>query len=112
MRKGQEVTILLGAANRDPEVYSDPDVFNIHRKSTTDHLAFSSGIHYCVGAPLARLEATLAFSMLAERMPGLRLAGPVQRRNSTLIRGPLRVPVSVAPAPAGQAAATPARAVP
>jgi cytochrome P450 len=112
VRKGQEVTILLGAANRDPEVYSDPDVFNVHRKSTTDHLAFSSGIHYCVGAPLARLEATLAFSILAERMPGLRLTGPVQRRNSTLIRGPLRVPVSAEPAPAVQAAATPACAVP
>jgi cytochrome P450 len=93
VRKGQEVTILLGAANRDPDVYPDPRAFDIHREFATDHLAFSSGIHYCMGAPLARLEATIAFSALARRMPGLSLAGPVQRRSSGIIRGPLRVPV-------------------
>ena len=98
VRKGQEVTTLLGAANRDPEAYQQPDIFDIHRESATDHLAFSSGIHYCLGAPLARLEASIAFRMLAERMPGLYLAGPVQRRNSTTIRGPLRIPVGIAPA--------------
>lgn len=102
VRTGQEVTTLLGAANRDPEVYDNPDVFDIHRKTSTEHLAFSSGIHYCVGAPLARLEATIAVRMLAERMPALHRTGPVRRRNSTLIRGPLHVPVSAGPAPAGQ----------
>ena len=105
VRKGQEVTTLLGAANRDPEAYDQPDVFDIHRETTSDHLAFSSGIHYCLGAPLARLEASIAFSMLAERMPGLYLTGPVQRRNSTTIRGPLRIPVGVAQVPAVRAAA-------
>jgi cytochrome P450 len=90
VRQGQEVSVLIGAANRDPEAYQRPDVFDIHRVATAEHLAFAGGIHYCPGAPLARLEATIAFSMLAERIPGLRRTGPVQRRNSTLIRGPLR----------------------
>jgi cytochrome P450 len=100
VRMGQEVTTLLGAANRDPLVYENPDVFDIHRETGAEHLAFSSGIHYCVGAPLARLEATIAFRMLAERMPGLRRTAPVQRRNATLIRGPLHIPVSAGEAPA------------
>ena len=98
--KGQEVTTLLGAANRDPLVYENPDVFDIHREPGAEHLAFSSGIHYCIGAPLARLEATIAFRMLAEQMPGLRRTGPARRRNATVIRGPLHVPVSAGRAPA------------
>jgi cytochrome P450 len=94
VRQGQRVVTLIGGANRDPEVYPDPGTFNIHREAAADHLAFSSGIHYCLGQPLARLEATIALRMLAERMPGLAPAGPVQLRNTTTIRGPLHLPVS------------------
>ena len=108
VRKGQTVLTLIGGANRDPEVYGEPGRFDIHREPAAEHLAFSSGIHYCLGQPLARLEATIALRMLAERMPGLSLAGPVRRRRTTLIRGPLRLPVAagrVRAAPGRQAAA-------
>jgi P450-derived glycosyltransferase activator len=93
VRRGQLVVTLIGAANRDPEVYDDPDTFDVERAPAADHLAFSTGIHYCLGQALARLEATVALRMLAERMPGLSLAGAVRRRNATVIRGPVRLPV-------------------
>jgi cytochrome P450 len=94
IRHGDEIITLIGGANRDPEAWDDPDTFDIHRQSTLDHLAFSSGIHYCLGRPLAILEARIALRALAERMPRLALAGRVERRNSTIIRGPVRVPVT------------------
>jgi P450-derived glycosyltransferase activator len=90
---GQFVVTLLGAANRDPGAFPDPGRFDIHRVQTADHLAFSSGIHYCVGQPLARLEATVALRKLAERMPGLRRNGPLRRRVSSIVRGPIHLPV-------------------
>ncbi len=93
LAKDEFVVTLLGAANRDPEVWTDPGRFDIHREQTADHLAFSSGIHYCIGQPLARMEATIALQRLAERMPGLRRTGPLTRRVSSLIRGPLHLPV-------------------
>ncbi|MFI7542781.1 cytochrome P450 [Actinoplanes sp. NPDC049599] len=93
VRRGQFVVTLIGAANRDPAVFTDPDTFDISRVQTADHLAFSSGIHYCVGQPLARLEAEVALRRLAERMPHLRRAGPLRRRSSSIVRGPIRLPV-------------------
>ncbi|MGH3501604.1 MAG: cytochrome P450 [Nocardioidaceae bacterium] len=91
---GQWVIPLIGAANRDPQVYADPACFDIGRDNSTEHLAFSAGIHYCLGQPLARLEAAVAFGALAERMPGLHRVGRVKRRNATTIRGPLSLPLS------------------
>jgi len=93
VRRGEFFVTVLGAANRDPEVYERPSTFDIHRENPVDHLAFSSGIHYCIGQPLAMLEATVALRMLAERMPGLRRVGKVKRRNATIIRGPIHVPL-------------------
>jgi hypothetical protein len=103
VRRDQFVITLIGAANRDPEAYDHPDTFDIRRDGAADHLAFSSGIHYCLGQPLARLEATIALRMLAERMPGLARAGAVRRRNATIIRGPIRVPVTAGAARAPRA---------
>ena len=93
--RGQVVLTLIGGANRDPLVYDDPAQFDIHRPPSAEHLAFSSGIHYCLGQPLARLEASIAFAALAERLPELRRAGRVVRRNASTIRGPLRLPLAV-----------------
>jgi cytochrome P450 len=93
--KGQRLVTLIAGANRDPEVYTDPGTFNIHREPAAEHLAFSSGIHYCLGQPLARLEANIAIQLLAERMPSLAQGGPVRRRGGTIIRGPLHLPVTV-----------------
>ena len=93
VRAGEFVVTLLGAANRDPEAFAEPNRFDIHREQTADHLAFSSGIHYCVGQPLARLEAVIALRRLAERMPDLRRGGPIKRRVSSVVRGPIHLPV-------------------
>lgn len=87
VRRGQWVVTMIGGAGRDPEVYERPDAFDIQRESPAEHLAFSSGIHYCVGQPLARMEVTIAMRLLAERMPKLRLAGTPRRRRTTTIRG-------------------------
>jgi len=91
--KNQWVITLIGAANRDPCVYPDPASFDISRPHTVEHLAFSGGIHYCLGQSLARLEASVALGMLAERMPRLRRSGKVVRRDGATIRGPIRLPV-------------------
>lgn len=93
IRRGQYIVTMLAAANRDPSVFSRASAFDIHRTPEADHLAFSSGIHYCVGAPLARMEATIGLQRLAERMPGLTRAGALRRRTSGIVRGPIRFPV-------------------
>jgi cytochrome P450 len=92
--RGQAVVLLLAGANRDPAAYSSPNCFDITRTPAVDHLAFSGGIHYCLGAPLARLELAAAFRTLAGRLPTLRLAGAVKMQRSTAIHGPQSVPVA------------------
>jgi pimeloyl-[acyl-carrier protein] synthase len=79
--QGQRVNMLVGAANRDPDQFAEPDRLDITRSNASQHLSFAAGIHYCVGAPLARLEAQRAIGALLGRYPRLRLtdAAPVWR---------------------------------
>ena len=78
--------LLLAAAHRDPAEYRQPDTFDPERK-TLRHLGFGRGIHYCLGAPLARLEATTALPALAARFPHARLAGEPQYKPNVTLRG-------------------------
>ena len=73
--QGQRVNMLIGAANRDPDQFPDPDRLDVSRANANQHLSFAAGIHYCVGAPLARLEAQLAIAALLRRYAELRMVG-------------------------------------
>ena len=70
----ERVGLSVLGANRDPEVFSGPDVFDIHRTDVKNHIAFGHGIHFCLGAPLARLEGRVMFQRIVEQLPNLRLA--------------------------------------
>src|SRR3712207_5240160 len=74
--EGEQATVSLASANRDPERFANPDVFDITRADANRHLAFGKGIHVCLGAPLARVEGQVAFATLFRRYPELRLAVP------------------------------------
>ncbi len=70
--------LLLASANRDESVFEDPGAFDLRRENASKHIAFSHGIHFCLGAPLARLEARIAFELLTQRLPDLKLSPPDQ----------------------------------
>jgi unspecific monooxygenase len=83
---GQRVAALLGAANRDPAVFDDPDEFRPDR-DPNPHLAFGAGVHFCVGAPLARMELVESLGLLLRRLPGLQLVGDPVSRGTFVLRG-------------------------
>lgn len=89
---GERIVAYLGAGNRDPEQFAEPDRLDLTRRGAAP-LSFGGGIHYCLGAPLARLEAQVAFPALFGRFPGLALAGEPERRDSLAIRGYTSLPV-------------------
>ena len=91
---GDRIVAYLGAGNRDPRQFGDPERLDLSRADNAP-LSFGGGIHYCLGAPLARLEAQVAFPALLRRFPKLDLAGEPQRRNSLTIRGFTRLPVAL-----------------
>jgi cytochrome P450 len=92
---GEQATVSLASANRDPERFVNPDAFDITRADANRHVAFGKGIHVCLGAPLARVEGQVAFSTLFRRFPQLRLAVPAEelRWGSSFLRGFARLPV-------------------
>jgi cytochrome P450 len=85
-RRGDRIGLMLGAANRDPERFTNPDVFDSAR-SPNPHVSFGAGIHFCVGAPLARLELMVALPILFARLPDLRLAEPPRTRDTFHFHG-------------------------
>jgi cytochrome P450 len=94
--RGSAIILCNGAANRDPHVFEHPDAFDWHRPQNP-HVAFSGGIHFCLGAPLARTEARIALRAILERMPDLRLAGTPVRRPSFAVRGLTSLPLAWSP---------------
>jgi pimeloyl-[acyl-carrier protein] synthase len=104
----QTLYFMVGAANRDPAVFAEPERFDIGR-TPNPHMGFGAGIHYCLGAPLARLEGEIAFTRLLRRYPTLALADPVPRwRRLINLRGLEALPLRPAEASAAGPAAGPA----
>jgi cytochrome P450 len=93
---GQVVIPLIGGANRDPERFPEPERFDVARKGEMP-LSFGWGIHHCLGAPLARMEAQIVFKRLAERFSRIEPAGPIPRFSTTFLRGVPSLPVRVTP---------------
>jgi hypothetical protein len=102
---GSVVTLSVGAANRDPGRFDRPELLDPDRDAG-GHLAFGHGIHFCLGAPLARLEAEVALRSLLDRFPGLRLAVPpeeLRHRRSVIVHALETLPVVLRPPAVGSA---------
>jgi cytochrome P450 len=91
--KGDTVLVLLAAANRDPEIFPDPETFDIHRVDNS-FLSFGFGAHYCLGAALARLESRELLTAVLDRMPGLRLDGEPRWSDHQFFRSLASLPVT------------------
>ena len=86
IRPGQRLICAIGAANRDPAVFANPNVLDIGRAEKS-HIAFGRGIHHCLGAPLAMLEGRVAFSALLDRFPSMNLIAEPEFREQVVLRG-------------------------
>lgn len=97
IEEGQEVIIVLGAANHDPAQFSHPDQLDLSRPENC-HMSFGLGIHFCLGAPLARLEAEIAFNTLLRRLPNLQVAiEELQWAPSIVFRALMELPIDFSP---------------
>jgi cytochrome P450 len=97
IRAGGLALMIVAAANRDPAHFKDPEKFDITREPN-DHVAFGEGIHFCIGAPLARMEARIAFEAMLERFPRLQLKDPAMKpvyKGSYFLRGLESLPVTI-----------------
>jgi cytochrome P450 len=94
MRRGQQIVLVIGAGNRDPARYADPERLDLDRPDTRP-LSFGHGLHYCLGAQLARLEAQIGLVHLLERYPALRFAdAPIAWGDNMILRGPRVLPLA------------------
>jgi cytochrome P450 len=95
---GTLVALSLAGANRDPRVFTEPERFDLTRETAVPHMTFGSGIHYCLGAHLARAELQEALTLIARRLPDLALAGPISWKPETFgIWGPSHLPIRWTP---------------
>jgi cytochrome P450 len=98
VREGSAVFLLVAGANHDPAIFERPDEFDTTRANARDHIGFGTGIHVCLGAPLARMELHIGLQALFERFPHLALASEATPNNSTLLHGIKHLPVNLGPA--------------
>jgi cytochrome P450 len=97
MRRGSMMVALLAGANRDPRVFPEPETFDVTRSNARDHLSFSAGRHFCLGAALARMEGEVGLRTLFQRYPEPRLENGAVRRSTRVLRGYERLPVTLSP---------------
>jgi cytochrome P450 len=95
--EGEKVLMFLGAANRDPRRWENPDSYDITRR-TSGHVGFGSGIHMCVGQLVARLEGEVMLAVIARRVGSIEITGPVKRRYNNTLRGLETLPITISPA--------------
>jgi cytochrome P450 len=94
--RGAVVTTILAGANHDPAVFENPDRFDVRRANAREHISFSAGRHYCLGAALARMEGEVGLRVLFERFPNLRLTPGATHRNTRILRGYEHLPAVLA----------------
>jgi cytochrome P450 len=92
VERGQRIAALLGAANRDPAVFENPDTLDVGRTDNA-HITFGAGVHFCIGAPLARVELQASFGALLDRTTTFELGAEPRRRPEFVIRGLETLPV-------------------
>ena len=95
--EGEKVLMFLGAANRDPRRWDNPDSYDVTRR-TSGHVGYGSGIHMCVGQLVARLEGETMLAALARKVGSIEITGPVKRRYNNTLRGLESLPVTITPA--------------
>ena len=95
--EGEKVLMFLGAANRDPRRWENPDSYDVTRR-TSGHVGFGSGIHMCVGQLLARVEGEVMLAAIARKVGSIQITGPVKRRYNNTLRGLESLPITISPA--------------